>query len=73
MVVIHYYSKKTELVNLLCQQTPLVGDNVVIKGRKAKILDIKEMREGHLLVEVELEAIKKVKINSLDNKKKRRH
>lgn len=72
MVVVHFYEKKKEVLNVLRKVIPTIGEDIVLKGRKGKVLEVKEVENGHIHVQVELEVIKKVTFNPLDDKKKRR-
>jgi hypothetical protein len=72
MIVAHYIEKNVEVLNLLHNSAPSVGDAVVIKGRKGKVLSIKQINEMHVHVQVELEAVKKNQLAALDPKKKKR-
>lgn len=72
MIVVHYFEKNTELLNQLHNSIPSEGDNVVIKGRKGKIIGIRQINDKHVHVHVELEVIKKTQQILNDPKKKRR-
>lgn len=72
MVVVHYLEKNVELLNQLHNSAPAVGDPVTIKGRKGKVLSVKEINDKHVHVQVELEAVKKTQLAALDPKKKKR-
>jgi hypothetical protein len=72
MIVVHYFEKNTELLNQLHNSIPSEGENVVIKGRKGKIIGIRQINDKHVHVQVELEVIKKTQQILNDPKKKRR-
>nr|WP_110114290.1 hypothetical protein [Bacillus sp. CGMCC 1.16541] len=70
MVVVHFIQNNVELLNQLCRDVPTEGSDVKIKGRKGKVIQVKEIDDRHVHVEVELEVVKKV-VPVLDPRKKR--
>ncbi|MGM9987424.1 MAG: hypothetical protein ACI35O_09375 [Bacillaceae bacterium] len=71
MVVVHYYEKNKELLNQLCTKSPAKGADIVLKGRKGKIVGVREVEGNKVRVDVELEVIRKVVAGADDKKKKR--
>jgi len=72
MVVIHFIHNKNVVLTQLLQQVPSVDENIKIKGRKGKVVSVKEIEENRFQVQVILEEIVKKQLTLLDNKKKRR-
>jgi len=72
MVVVHYLVKDVEILNQLHNSAPEVGEAIVIKGRKGKVLSVKPINDKHVQVQVELEVIKKTQLSAIDQKKKKR-
>lgn len=72
MYAVHYFSGKTVILSQLLNYVPAVGDSLKIKGRKATVIGITPIEETKVHVHVELEAIKKSKVEVDQSKKKRR-
>ena len=72
MVVIHFIHNNNVVLTQLLQQVPSVDENIKIKGRKGKVVSVKEIEENKFQVQVTLEEIIKKQLTLLDNKKKRR-
>jgi len=72
MVVVHYLEKDVEILNQLHNNAPEVGEAIVIKGRKGKVLSVKQINDKHVHVQIELEVVKKTQLSALDSKKKKR-
>jgi len=72
MVVIHFIHNNNVVLTQLLQQVPSVDENIKIKGRKGKVVSVKEIEENKFQVQVTLEEITKKQLTLLDNKKKRR-
>ena len=60
------------MLTQLLQQVPSADENIKIKGRKGKVVSVKEIEENRFQVQVILEEIVKKQLTLLDNKKKRR-
>ncbi|MBM7704416.1 hypothetical protein [Metabacillus iocasae] len=71
MVVVHFIQNNVELLNQLCRDIPAEGSEVKVKGRKGKVMNVKQVDEKHIHVEVELEVVKK-NVPVLDPRKKKR-
>ncbi|WP_163100369.1 hypothetical protein [Peribacillus alkalitolerans] len=72
MYVVYYYENKNQLLNQLLKRVPTVGENLTIKGRKAKVTRVNSIDERKFQVQVTLEPIQKAKISLEDLKKRRR-
>ena len=72
MVVIHFIEERVVLLTQLCETVPSVDEDRKIKGRKAKVVSVKEVEENIYHVGVILEKIVKKPLAVLDNKKRRR-
>ena len=72
MVVVHYLVKDVELLNQLHNSAPAVGDAIVIKGKKGKVVSVKQINDKHVHVHVELEVVKKTQVSAIEQRKKKR-
>ena len=74
MYSIHFYENKTYVLNQALRNIPSIDDDVSIKGRKAKVLNIEEIKENVYYVYIEFEKIvvkSKTATKELGKKKKR--
>ncbi len=72
MYSIHFYESKTYLLNKASRIIPSVNENVRIKGRNGKVINVQEMGENRYFVFVEFEIIvdkSKLAMNNLKKKK----
>lgn len=73
MTTIHFFENKTLVLTQLVKQIPSIDENIKIKGRKGKVLDVVEIKENVVHVFVMLEkAQKKQLFSTKDTKKSRR-
>lgn len=72
MVAVHFYERSNLVLSQCRQQIPAVDENIKIKGRKAKVVSINEIKENVVRVQVEFEKIVKKQAVVSDKKKKRR-
>ncbi|WP_338452409.1 hypothetical protein R4Z09_11290 [Niallia oryzisoli] len=72
MVAVHFYERRNLVLSQCRQQVPVVDENIKIKGRKAKVLSINEIKENVVHVQVEFEKIVKKQAVVSDKKKKKR-
>lgn len=72
MFTVHFIENKNILLSQLLQNVPSVGQDLKIKGRKAKVLSVDTIDERTIHVKVIQEVIKKKQQPVLDNKKKKR-
>ncbi len=71
MFAVHFFEKKNLLLSQLTRIIPGVGEDLKIKGRKAKVLSIKHVDEKNIHVIVALEVVKsKVFVDTSKNKKR---
>jgi hypothetical protein len=72
MVVVHFIENNAVVLSQLREQIPSVNEDIKIKGRKGKVLDVKKIEENIIQVHVFLEKVSKVQPAAIDNKKKKR-
>ena len=72
MVVVNFIENRTVVLTQLRNQAPLVDEEIKIKGRKGKVLSLKEMEENVIRVHVYFEPIIKKQLVIKDDKKRRR-
>ena len=72
MYVVYYYENKNQLLNQLLKRVQTVGEDLTIKGRKAKVTSVNSIDERKYNVHVTLAPIQKNKITLEDLKKRRR-
>jgi hypothetical protein len=71
MFAVHYFTNKDLLLSQLTRIVPAVGDELKIKGRKGKVVSVKEVDEKIIHVQIALEAVKsKVIVDPSKNKKR---
>jgi len=72
MYSIHFYEGKTYVLNKASRIIPSVDENVRIKGRNGKVINVQDMGENRYFVFVEFEKIvdnSKLAMNNLKKKK----
>lgn len=57
MYSIHFYEEKTYVLNQALRNIPSIDEDVRIKGRKAKVLNVEEIKENVYYVYIEFEKI----------------
>jgi len=72
MHVVHFYENKTAILNQLLIRIPTVDENIQLKGRKAKVIDIIQLDERHYHINVLFEKIVKKQPLTKDLGKKKR-
>lgn len=72
MFVVHFLENKNVLLTQLLQKVPAVGEDLKIKGRKAKVTTVQKIDEKNIHVQVTLESLKKLQPAAVDPKKKKR-
>ncbi|MGE7090549.1 hypothetical protein ACQKII_03645 [Lysinibacillus sp. NPDC048646] len=72
MNVVHYYENKTDVLNQLLVRIPDIDEQVHIKGRKAKVVEIIKMDDHKYHVHVIFEKITKKQPLTKDLGKKKR-
>lgn len=72
MMVIHFYENRTEILNQFVVSIPAVNDDVRIKGRKAKVIQVDQINDNKYHVHVIYEKIPKKQPLAKDLGKKKR-
>ena len=72
MVAIHFYENNTLILSQLLKRIPSVDEDIKIKGRKGKVLTVKQIQENIFHVHVRFEQVIKNQPISKDTKKKKR-
>ncbi|WP_107949137.1 hypothetical protein [Lysinibacillus parviboronicapiens] len=72
MNVVHYYENKTAVLNQLLVRIPAIDEQIHIKGRKAKVVEIIKMDDHKYRVHVMFEKITKKQPLTKDLGKKKR-
>lgn len=72
MVVVHFIENRTVVLTQLRDQVPPVNQDIKIKGRKGKVLTVKEMEENVVHVQVFFEPVITKQLVLKDDKKRRR-
>ncbi|MDM5233188.1 hypothetical protein [Lysinibacillus pakistanensis] len=71
MFVTHFYEGKTSVLSQLLVNLPAVEENIKIKGRKAKIIEVNQINNNNYQVRIVFEIIpKKQPIKELGKKKR---
>lgn len=71
MTVVHFIEERTVVLCQLLDRIPAENDQIIIKGRKGKILSVKTTEGNIVQVHVSLEKKGKTQPLSNDKKKKR--
>ncbi|MHC0035404.1 hypothetical protein [Pseudoneobacillus sp. C159] len=72
MFVVNFYENRNLLLSQLTKQVPAVGDELKIKGRKAKVSNVTNTEGNKIDVQVQVEVVQKSKlVEDLSKKKKR--
>ncbi|MGE8077456.1 hypothetical protein [Peribacillus loiseleuriae] len=72
MVTIHFFENNTIVLSQLLKHIPSVDEDIKIKGRKGKVLSVKNIEENIVHVHVIFEQVIKNQPISKDTKKKKR-
>ena len=72
MYAVHFIENNNVLLTQLLQRVPTEGEELKIKGRKAKVSSVKNVDELHVHVHVTLEVVKVSKFVVDNSKKKKR-
>jgi hypothetical protein len=72
MFDVHFLENKNILLSQLLQRVPSVGEDLRIKGRKAKVSSVHSIDAKVIHVQVTLENVTKNKLNVDNSKKKKR-
>lgn len=71
MYAIHYFEKNIPALSQCSNRIPEVDENIKIKGRKGKILNVVQIAEDKYHVHVEFEKIVKKETLLKDNRRKK--
>ncbi|MGE7908218.1 hypothetical protein [Lysinibacillus xylanilyticus] len=71
MFVTHFYENKTSVLSQLLVNLPTVEENIKIKGRKAKVVQIVQIDDNNYLVSIIFEKVPKKQPLKEIGKKKR--
>ncbi|GAA0344428.1 hypothetical protein GCM10008967_38530 [Bacillus carboniphilus] len=70
---VYFYENKDMVLNQVRNTVPAVGDDLKIKGRKAKVLSVEHADDNKVHVQVSLEKVsKKSKVIEDPSKKRKR-
>ena len=72
MVAVHFIENNNVVLTQLTKQVPTVNEDIKIKGRKGKVLSVKNIDQNVIHVQVQFEQLTKSKVSIVDNKKKKR-
>ena len=72
MMVIHIYENRTEVLNQFVVRIPAVDEDIRVKGRKAKVVQVNQIDENKYHVHVIYEKIPKKQPLSKELGKKKR-
>ena len=72
MVAVHFIENNNVVLTQLAKQVPTVNEDIKIKGRKGKVLSVKNIDQNVIHVQVQFEQLTKSKVSIVDNKKKKR-
>lgn len=72
MFAVHFIEKDNVLLTQLLNRVPTEGEELRIKGRKAKVSSVKNVDELNIHVHVTLEVVNKSKFVVDNTKKKKR-
>ncbi|MFJ7183093.1 hypothetical protein [Lysinibacillus xylanilyticus] len=71
MFVTHFYENKTSVLSQLLVNLPIVEENIKIKGRKAKVVQIVQIDDNNYQVSIIFEKVPKKQPLKEIGKKKR--
>lgn len=72
LFAIHFFENKTHVLSQCLERIPQVNEDLKIKGRKGKVVNVTEIVENKYHVHVVFEKIIKKETLRKDDKKKRR-
>ncbi|MGV3464195.1 MAG: hypothetical protein ACO1OT_02755 [Heyndrickxia sp.] len=72
MMLVHFLDNKTVVLSQLRKNIPVVDENIKIKGRKGKVLSVKEIDEKQIHVQVLFDQVIKSQSLAKDNSKKKK-
>ena len=72
MIAVHFIENNNVVLTQLANQVPTVNEDIKIKGRKGKVLSVKNIDQNVIHVQVQFEQLTKSKVSIVDDKKKKR-
>ncbi|SMQ77422.1 hypothetical protein SAMN05444673_2746 [Bacillus sp. OV166] len=72
MFAVHFIEKNNVLLTQLLNRVPTEGEELKIKGRKAKVASVKNIDDLNIHVQVTIEVVNKNKLVVDNSKKKKR-
>jgi hypothetical protein len=72
LFVIHYFENNTSVLSQCLERIPQIDENLKIKGRKGKVVNVVQIEDNKYHVHVVLEKIVNKEPVLKDDKKKRR-
>jgi glycine cleavage system H lipoate-binding protein len=72
MFAVHFIEKNNVLLTQLLNRVPTEGEELKIKGRKAKVESVKNIDDLNIHVQVTIEVVNKNKLVVDNSKKKKR-
>lgn len=72
LFAVHYLENNTPVLSQCLERIPEVDEDLKIKGRKGKVVNVVQIEESKYHVHVVLEKINKKQALLIDDKKKRR-
>lgn len=72
MFFIHYLENNTSVLNTFSERIPEANEQIKIKGRKGKVINVIQADGHKYYVHVDFEKIVKKETSLMDDKKKRR-
>jgi glycine cleavage system H lipoate-binding protein len=72
MFAVHFIEKNNVLLTQLLNRVPTEGEELKIKGRKAKVESVKNIDDLNIHVQVTIEVVKQNKLVVDNSKKKKR-
>ncbi len=72
LFAVHYYEKNISVLSQCLRRIPSIDENIKIKGRKGKIVNVTQIEDNKYHVQVELEKVVKKTALLKDDKKKKR-
>lgn len=71
MFAVHFLEERNTLLTQLLKTIPAAGDDVKVKGRKGKVLEVSTVDEKNVQVFVKFESVSKGKLAVEESKKKK--
>ena len=71
LLAIHFFENNISVLSQCLKRVPEVNEDIKIKGRKGKVVNVNQIEDNKYHVHVALEKINKVSLLKDDKKKKR--